>query len=153
MSGPAAQGSVMARVTTPKERTARRASPRGAAGGQGAARAPSAAAPCTLFGSQGSGSAAVEMALRRCGWHYRVVRASTWERDSAQAELAAVNPLGQIPALVLPDGAVLTESAAILIHLALEEPTSGLLPLRPGPRAQALQLGPPEAAEQDQRDR
>ncbi|MBL8348539.1 MAG: glutathione S-transferase family protein [Rubrivivax sp.] len=93
---------------------------------------------CTLFGSQGSGSAAVEMALRRCGWTYRVVRASTWEADSARAELAAVNPLGQIPTLVLPGGAVLTESAAILIHLGLAEPESGLLPRLVGPRAQAI---------------
>ena len=30
---------------------------------------------------------------------------------------AAVNPLGQIPTLVLDDGTVLSESAAILIHL------------------------------------
>ncbi len=93
---------------------------------------------CTLFGSQGSGSAAVEMALRRCGWSYRVVRASTWEADSAQAELAAVNPLGQIPTLLLPGGAVLTESAAILIHLGLVEPDAGLLPRHAGPRAQAI---------------
>jgi GST-like protein len=78
------------------------------------------------------------MALRRCGWPYRVVRASSWEDDSAQAELAALNPLGQIPTLVLPDGAVLTESAAILIHLGLVEPGAGLLPTRPAPRAQAI---------------
>lgn len=93
---------------------------------------------CTLYGSQGSGSDAVEMALRRCGWSYRVVRASSWEVDSAQAELAAVNPLGQIPTLVLPGGAVLTESAAILIHLGLAEPDAGLLPRPAGQRAQAI---------------
>lgn len=106
----------------------------------GAARSPTpATAPaCTLYGSQGSGSAAVEMALRRCGWPYRVVRASTWEADSAQSELAALNPLGQVPTLVLPDGAVLTESAAILVHLGLVEPGAGLLPTRPAPRAQAI---------------
>jgi GST-like protein len=92
----------------------------------------------TLFGSAGSGSAAVEMALARCGVPYRVVRASTWESDSAQAELQSVNPLGQIPALLLGDGRVLTESAAILIHLGLEFPASGLLPADPGERAQAI---------------
>lgn len=93
---------------------------------------------CTLYSSQGSGSAAVEMALRRCRWPYRVVRASAWEDDSAQDELAALNPLGQIPTLVLSDGSLLTESAAILIHLALAEPGAGLLPGRPAPRAQAI---------------
>jgi glutathione S-transferase len=66
-----------------------------------------------------------------------VVRASTWEADSAQAELQRANPLGQIPALLAPDGSVLTESAAILIHLGLANPASGLLPAeeaRAGPR-------------------
>ena len=36
----------------------------------------------TLFGSAGSGSAAVELALLRCGLPYRVQRASTWDPDS-----------------------------------------------------------------------
>ncbi len=92
----------------------------------------------TLFGSRGSGSAAVEIALSMCGLPYRAVRASTWEPDSALAELAAVNPLGQIPTLVLPDGSVMTESAAILIHLGLSYPHSSLLPADPSARAQAL---------------
>jgi GST-like protein len=92
----------------------------------------------TLYGSAGSGSAVVEMALARCGQRCRVLRASTWEPDSAQAELQRVNPLGQIPTLVAPDGSVLTESAAILIHLGLCFPESGLLPQRPEARAQAL---------------
>ena len=91
-----------------------------------------------LYGSAGSGSAAVEMALARCGQPCRVLRASTWEPDSAQAELQRVNPLGQIPTLVAPDGGVLTESAAILIHLGLLFPESGLLPDGPAARAQAL---------------
>jgi GST-like protein len=92
----------------------------------------------TLFGTKGSGSAAVECALRRCGLDYAVVRASTWEEDSARAELAQVNPLGQIPTLVLEDGTVLTESAAILIHLGLQVPDSGLLPQSASDRAMAL---------------
>jgi glutathione S-transferase len=49
--------------------------------------------------------------------------------------LARINPLKQIPTLVTPDGQVLTESAAILIHLGLEFPASALLA---GNRAQIL---------------
>ncbi len=92
----------------------------------------------TLYGSRGSGSAIAEAALERCGVPFRSVRASQWEPDSAFDELKRVNPLGQVPTLVLPDGSVLTESAAILIHLGLEHPASGLLPADPAARAQSL---------------
>ncbi|MEO7390910.1 MAG: glutathione S-transferase family protein [Ramlibacter sp.] len=93
----------------------------------------------TLYGSKGSGSAAVEMALEVCGLPYRTVRASTWEEDSAVAELRQVNPLQQIPTLVLPGGGVLTESAAILLHLGLDVAAPGqLLPAQTAERAQAV---------------
>ena len=92
----------------------------------------------TLYGSPGSGSAAVEMALRAAGLEYRIVRASTWEPGPALEELRRVNPLGQIPTLVEPDGAVLTESAAILMHVALAHPDAALLPADPSARARAL---------------
>lgn len=91
-----------------------------------------------LYGSDGSGSAAVELALRQAGQAYRVVRASTWEADSAQAALARVNPLGQIPTLVAPGGEVLTESAAVLTELGLRFPASGLLPADVADRARSV---------------
>jgi GST-like protein len=93
----------------------------------------------TLYGTNGSGSAAVEMGLHAAHLPYRVVRASSWEADSAQEALRLVNPLMQIPTLVLPSGGVLTESAAILMHLGLEAaPPGRLLPKDPLARAQAL---------------
>ncbi|HSI47044.1 MAG TPA: glutathione S-transferase [Ideonella sp.] len=92
----------------------------------------------TLFGYPGSGSAAVELALRRCGLPFELVNAASWAPESAREQLAAANPLQQIPTLRLPDGSVMTESAAILIHLGLEHPDSGLLPGTPAERAQAL---------------
>jgi GST-like protein len=94
--------------------------------------------PLTLFGSLGSGSAAIEMALRAAQLEYCVVRAAEWEADSAMGELLAINPLGQIPTLVLADGTVLSESAAILIYLGLEYPGHALLPETASERAQAL---------------
>jgi GST-like protein len=39
-----------------------------------------------------------------------------------------VNPLMQVPSLVCPDGAVMTESAAILMHLDDTHPQAGLIP-------------------------
>jgi GST-like protein len=92
----------------------------------------------TLYGTKGSGSAAIEVALERCNARYQLVRASTWEPDSAVAELERINPLKQIPTLVLPDGTVMSESAAILIHLGLAFPKSGMLPTDPSQRAQSL---------------
>ena len=74
-------------------------------------------APYTLFGSKGSGSAAIEAALTLLGEPFRSVDAASWEPGSGRDELQRVNPLCQIPTLVLADGSVLTESAAILIHL------------------------------------
>ena len=70
----------------------------------------------TLFGSNGSGSAAVEAALLRCGTPFRRVVASTWEPGPGLEELLRANPLGQIPTLQFEDGRVMTESAAILIE-------------------------------------
>lgn len=39
-----------------------------------------------------------------------------------------LNPLGQVPALQLPDGSIMTESAAMMLHLAERFPETGLLP-------------------------
>ncbi|MEO8124439.1 MAG: glutathione S-transferase family protein [Burkholderiales bacterium] len=92
----------------------------------------------TLYGANGSGSAAIEAALVLCGADYRVITAATWEADSALAELRQANRLQQIPTLVLDDGSVLSESAAILIHLGLTHPASKLLPFDAAARAQAI---------------
>jgi GST-like protein len=92
----------------------------------------------TLFGSAGSGSAAIETALEHIGAPYRIVTAATWAPTSALDELRAVNPLQQVPSLTLPDGSVLTESAAILIHLALTYPEAKLLPAEATRRAQCI---------------
>jgi GST-like protein len=92
----------------------------------------------TLFGFKRSGSVAVECALEMTGAPYRIVEAASWEQDSAREELERVNPLGQIPTLVLPDGTVLSESAAILMHLGFAYPAAGLLGDAPNARDLAL---------------
>jgi GST-like protein len=81
----------------------------------------------TLFGFKSSGSASVECALEMTGAPYRIVEAASWENNEALAELERVNPLKQIPTLQLPGGEILTESAAILMHLGHAFPISGLL--------------------------
>lgn len=91
-----------------------------------------------LYGTRGSGSAAIEIALAACKQPFECVTASSWEPESAQRELTRLNPMRQIPTLQLPDGSVMTESAAILIHLGLAFPASGLLPRAAAARAQAI---------------
>lgn len=92
----------------------------------------------TLYGATGSGSAVIEAALAQAEVPFDFVEAATWQPGPGLEKLKRVNPLAQIPTLVLEDGSVLTESAAILIHLGLVYPESGLLPAAAGARAQAL---------------
>jgi GST-like protein len=91
-----------------------------------------------LYGSRNSGSAAVEAALELVRAPYRIVDAATWNKTAAFEELKRVNPLHQIPTLVCPGGTVLSESAAILIHLGLAHPRAKLLPANASQRAQAI---------------
>jgi glutathione S-transferase len=85
--------------------------------------------PFTLYGRSGSGSLAVQVALEEIGVPFE----SVWVgREPAEvARYKEVNPTGRVPALVLPDGTVMFESAAILIHLALLYPDVKLAP-QPG---------------------
>jgi GST-like protein len=76
-----------------------------------------------VYGAQGSGSVIVEAALTLLGLPYRVVEA--YGDDPA---LYAANPMRQVPALVLPSGELMTESAAILIWLADSHPEARLSP-------------------------
>lgn len=85
----------------------------------------------TLYGTQGTGSCIIEIALQRCGVEWRQVDACSWEDSAGSEALVQINPLKQIPTLQRPDGSVLTESAAILIHLGLQFPASELLPEEP----------------------
>ena len=79
-----------------------------------------------LYGRPNSGSLAVQVALEEIGAPYTQVWVST---DPADVEThTQVNPTGRVPALELPDGTVIFESAAILIHLALLHPSAGLAP-------------------------
>ncbi len=92
----------------------------------------------TLYGTKGSGSAAVEAALAVAGLEARLVDAASWQESAGLVALKKVNPLAQIPTLVLDDGSVLSESAAILVHLGLVHPGSALLAADPSVRAQQI---------------
>jgi len=92
----------------------------------------------TLYGKAGSGSAAIEAALVVAREPFRIVETASWAQNDAYADLLEVNPLGQVPTLVLDDGSALSESAAILIHLGAAHPDSKLLPEKMSERAQVV---------------
>lgn len=91
-----------------------------------------------LFGADGSGSAAIEIALAMCEVEFQLTVASSWQGGSGSDELKNINPLMQVPTLVLPDGTLLTESVAIMTWLGLAYPQSGLLTQHPSERAVQL---------------
>lgn len=88
----------------------------------------------TLYGAAGSGSVAVEATLELIGIPYEVIEIATWESDANRERVGQVNPMRQIPALVLPSGELLTESAAILMWLADAHPEAKLCPAIGDPR-------------------
>lgn len=83
-----------------------------------------------LYGARGWGSTLAEAMLEWVGEPYEFVDVEGFDAPGPQRDLLlAVNPLARIPTLVLPDGGILTESAAIALHLAELHPDSGLAPM------------------------
>lgn len=73
----------------------------------------------TLYENPGWGSAIVEMQLVLYGLPHRLVTAGNIHQDpGARAALGRVNPLIQVPTMVLESGEVVTESAAMTLLLA-----------------------------------
>lgn len=89
-----------------------------------------------LYGSFGSGSASVEAALAEVGADYEVVQTATGEGRHLTEEYRKINPRQQVPSLQLPDGSVMTEGAAMMLHLADAFPERHLAPA-PGSSARA----------------
>ena len=87
-----------------------------------------------VFGAVGSGSVPVEATLTLLGIPYELIEGVTWVDEAARKRVEAVNPMRQVPALVFPSGEIMTESAAILIHLADAHPEARLAPPVGDPR-------------------
>jgi glutathione S-transferase len=81
-----------------------------------------------LYARKNTGSAAVEALLGCLGVTFEMIDVEKTEAGAAPAWFLKVNPRGEIPALQLPDGSVMTESAAIMIYLADAHPEAGLAP-------------------------
>lgn len=82
-----------------------------------------------LYWAQNSGALAPQILLEEVGAEYQRVVVDLEKGEETKPEFLAINPRGQIPALVLPDGSLLTESAAIMLQIVDSHPDSGLLPM------------------------
>jgi glutathione S-transferase len=79
-----------------------------------------------LYGRANAGSLAPQILLEEIGAPYDII----WV-GRAPADIEAfrrINPAGKVPALVLPDGTPMFESAAIVIHLTCAHPAANLAP-------------------------
>jgi GST-like protein len=81
-----------------------------------------------LIATKACGSAIVEAALDLAGLSFEIDYVDYSVPGPGRDRLLALNPLGQVPTLILPDGQVMTESAAIILHIADVAPAAGLVP-------------------------
>jgi glutathione S-transferase len=79
-----------------------------------------------LYTRPGTGGFVVEAALRAVGAPFE--RIDVPKGVPHEPAFLAVSPLGQVPAMVLPDGRSMTESAAICLLLAERYPAARLAP-------------------------
>ena len=82
----------------------------------------------TLYGATGAGSVAPQALLTHLQVPFEL-RLIDFDANEDQSEaFLAINPRGQVPVLVLEDSSVLTESLAIMLHVADCHPSAGLSP-------------------------
>lgn len=84
--------------------------------------------PYKLYGASGGGSMIVEAAFAFTELPVEFVDVPWKDTGWNSKVLKKLNPLGQVPTLILPDGKVMTESAAIILHLADTVPDFELVP-------------------------
>jgi GST-like protein len=84
--------------------------------------------PYRLIASKAAGSMIVEAALALSRLPYDVEMIPYGKPGKQRDRLLALNPLGQVPTLLLPDRRAMTESAAMILHIADQAPRAGLVP-------------------------
>ncbi|TWT14974.1 glutathione S-transferase family protein [Reyranella sp. CPCC 100927] len=93
-----------------------------------------------LYAHTGWGSALTEAQLAWYGLPFETEEVGNLFRSKAARErLTKINPLAQLPTLVLPDGRIMTESVAITFHFADSAPAGrSLVPASPGAERDAF---------------
>ncbi|HEU0036010.1 MAG TPA: cupin domain-containing protein [Kofleriaceae bacterium] len=86
------------------------------------------AARWRVLGCRGCGSTIAEAALVLADIPYDRDEVDYTQPGPARDRLVALNPLAQVPTMILPDGGVMTETLAIVLHVDELVPAAGLLP-------------------------
>lgn len=81
-----------------------------------------------LYWARNTGAFAPEAVMTLAGVPFERVPVDTDAGEHHSAAYRRLNPMGQVPLLVLPDGRAITESAAMLLHLVDRFPEAGLAP-------------------------
>ena len=81
-----------------------------------------------LYWAAGTGAIAPEVMLEEADAPFERVVIDLAAGEHRQPDYLAINPVGEVPALVLPDGTVVTESAAMVLLLGERHPETGLVP-------------------------
>lgn len=81
-----------------------------------------------LYWAPGCGSFAPHVALNEVGAQHELIEVDLEANQHLTPDFLAVNPRAQVPALTLPDGTVMTESVAMMMHIADCHPRFGLMP-------------------------
>src|SRR5579871_2205430 len=90
-------------------------------------------APFKLYGDSISGNCLkVKFVADRLGIPYQWIQTNVLKAETRTPEFLDMNPVGEVPTVVLPDGKILAQSNAIMLYLARD---SDLIPAEPFERA------------------
>ncbi len=81
-----------------------------------------------LYWSEGTASFAPHVVLEEANLDYELINIDIASGENRTLEYLAINPLGKVPSLVLPDGQILYEAAAIILFLAEHHELGDLAP-------------------------
>ncbi len=87
----------------------------------------------TLYTARKTGGFAPHAILEEAGATYTLENVDLQAGEHLTSAFRALNPLAQVPVLIRPDGALMTESAAMVIWLADTFPQCGLAPRQQDP--------------------
>ncbi|MFT6675041.1 MAG: glutathione S-transferase [Sulfitobacter sp.] len=84
-----------------------------------------------LYYATGTISIAVALGLQEAGLPYQAIKVDFASAEQTKPDYLAINPKGRVPALVLENGTILTETGALLDYIAALAPQAGLIPQDP----------------------